>query len=67
MNFCMYRDVTGRWRWYLKAANDVRLAESGDSYWDKQTCLQAILLVKTCAIVPVNEVEAPLIRTLSGS
>lgn len=65
MNFCMYRDVTGRWRWYLKADNGARLAESADSYWDKQTCLQAVMLVKTCAVVPVNEAETPRVRTLS--
>jgi uncharacterized protein YegP (UPF0339 family) len=62
----MYQDATGRWRWYLKADNGALLAESSDSYWDKQACLRAILLVKTCAAVPVNEAETPRVRTLSA-
>jgi uncharacterized protein YegP (UPF0339 family) len=61
----MYRDATGRWRWSLKADNGTCLAESADSYWDKQACLQAIMLVKTCAVVPVNESQTPRVRTLA--
>ncbi|MBM4170101.1 MAG: DUF1508 domain-containing protein [Ignavibacteria bacterium] len=49
MTFFLYRDAQGYWRWTLKASNGRIIADSGEGYWNKQDCLNAIGLVKSCA------------------
>jgi len=46
MNYIIYKDKTGEWRWYLKAANGNKIADSGEGYKNKKDCLDAIELVK---------------------
>lgn len=46
MAYYVYKDVQGYWRWYLKAANGLKLANGGEGYHNKQDCLYAIELVK---------------------
>jgi uncharacterized protein YegP (UPF0339 family) len=41
-----YKDKAGEWRWYLRAVNGKRLADSGEGYKNKKDCLDAIDLVK---------------------
>lgn len=56
MIYYVYRDAAGYWRWYLMAANNRKIAESGESYWNKSDCLAAINLVKGSSDAPVREI-----------
>jgi uncharacterized protein YegP (UPF0339 family) len=53
--YYIYKDAQGLWRWYLQAANNRKLADSGESYYNKQDCLAGINLVKGSALAPVYE------------
>lgn len=55
MYFIIYRDVNGQWRWTLYAANNRKIANAGEGYYNKQDCLSAIDLVKRSAFAPVHE------------
>lgn len=56
MKFHIYKDDKGEWRWRLKAANGKILADSGEGYSTKQSCTEAIDLVKsTNASTPVEQ------------
>jgi uncharacterized protein YegP (UPF0339 family) len=54
MTYYMFQSGT-QWRWHLEAANGKKIAESGESYHNKQDCLGAINLVKGSASAPVKE------------
>jgi uncharacterized protein YegP (UPF0339 family) len=56
MAYYVYKDVNGQWRWYLQAANNRKIANSGEGYYNKQDCLDAIKLVKGSSNAPVHEV-----------
>jgi len=56
MGYYVYTDQVGQWRWYLKAANNKKIANSGEGYWNKQDCLDAIKLVKGSFNAPVYQV-----------
>jgi uncharacterized protein len=45
MKFYLYKDVQGFWRWTLEAANNRKIADSGEGYYNEQDCLHAIGLV----------------------
>lgn len=54
MSFYLYKDRAGQWRWYLAAANNKKIADSGESYWNEADCISAINLVKgTGAATPI--------------
>jgi uncharacterized protein YegP (UPF0339 family) len=55
MRYEIYKDVQLLWRWRLKAANNKTIADSGESYQNKQDCLDAITLVKGSKDAPVTE------------
>ena len=55
MAYYIYRDVSGQWRWRLVAGNNRRIADSGESYFNKQDCLGAIRLVANSNSAPVYE------------
>lgn len=55
MRYVMYKDNAGQWRWFLMSANNKKLADSGESYWNKQDCRAAIDLVKGSSAAPVQE------------
>lgn len=45
MNFVIFKDTKGEWRWHLKAANGMVIAASGEGYKRKkhaQSMVQAI-------------------------
>jgi len=46
MTYVIYKDKLNEWRWYLKAANGKKIADSGEGYKNKSDCLNAIGLVK---------------------
>lgn len=55
MAYYIYKDVQGYWRWRLLAANNRNIANSGESYYNKEDCLHAIALVKGSSAAPVYE------------
>jgi uncharacterized protein YegP (UPF0339 family) len=56
MHFSLYRDLSSQWRWTLYAANNKKIADSGESYWNKADAQHGISLVQsTNALTPVYE------------
>lgn len=55
MYFALYKDTAGYWRWTLYAANNLKIANSGEGYWNKADCTHAINLVKGSGSAPVYE------------
>ncbi len=55
MYFYLYKDVAGFWRWTLYAANNLKIANSGEGYFNKADCQHAIELVKSSYSAPVRE------------
>lgn len=54
LRYFMWKDKADEWRWYLKAANEKKIAESGgDGYKNKKDCEHAIDLVKGSKDAPV--------------
>jgi uncharacterized protein YegP (UPF0339 family) len=53
MKFHIYKDHKGEWRWRLVAANGKIIADSGESYTNKQACRDGIDLVKSAGNSPV--------------
>jgi uncharacterized protein len=43
--FYMYKDAQDQLRWYLEAANNRKIANSGEGYHNEKDCLDAIWLV----------------------
>ena len=57
MRFELYKSG-GQYRWRLKAANSRIIADSGESYVNKQDCVAAIGLVKnTNGSTPTDDVS----------
>ena len=56
MKYVIYRDSQNYWRWTLYAANNKKIADSGESYYNKADCEHAINLVKGSAAAPVYTV-----------
>ena len=48
MNFEIFEDTRGEWRWRLKSANGKIIAASGEGYVNKEDCEHGIKLVKSC-------------------
>ncbi|MBN2130923.1 MAG: DUF1508 domain-containing protein [Sedimentisphaerales bacterium] len=55
MYYTVYRDTQNHWRWRLQAANNEVIADSGEGYYNKQDCLNAIQLVKSSVNAPVYD------------
>lgn len=55
LNYSVYKDAKQEWRWRLQAANNRIIADSGESYHNKQDCLAGIELVKNSKDAPVSE------------
>jgi uncharacterized protein YegP (UPF0339 family) len=56
MHFVLYKDLSQQWRWTLYAANNKKIADSGESYWNKSDAQNGINLVKgTNSATPVYE------------
>ena len=55
MNFVMYKDKAGQFRWRFKAANGKIIAASSESYLKKADCQHGIDLVKGSASAPVHD------------
>ncbi|WP_454657677.1 YegP family protein [Bosea beijingensis] len=55
MFYYLYQDANRQWRWTLYAANNLKIANSGEGYFNKADCLHAIGLVKGSFNAPVKE------------
>ena len=55
MWYKMYEDNSRQWRWTIYAANNKKIADSGEGYWNKADCRSAIDLVKSSYNAPVRE------------
>jgi uncharacterized protein len=58
MEYQVYKDTTGQYRRRLVAANNRRIADSGESYFNKADCLTAIALVKGSGTTAVRDLAA---------
>lgn len=57
MFYSLYKDIAGYWRWTLFAANNRKIANSGEGYVNKSDAVHAINLVKSSQSAPVYERE----------
>lgn len=56
MYFVLYKDRASQWRWTLYAANNLKIADGSEGYWNKADAVNGINLVKsTNALTPVIE------------
>jgi uncharacterized protein YegP (UPF0339 family) len=55
MYFSIYRDSASQWRWTLYSSNHKKIADSAESYWNKNDCLHGVGLVKGSHSAPVYE------------
>lgn len=55
MTFIIYKDRSSQWRWTLYAANNRKIADSAEAYWNKSDCLAGLNLVKGSGSAPVVE------------
>lgn len=55
MWFHLYRDANNQWRWTLFAANNRKIANSGEGYLNKADCVHAINLVAASDGCPIRE------------
>ncbi|WP_375566529.1 YegP family protein [Oceaniradius stylonematis] len=55
MFYVLYKDTQYQWRWTLYAANNRKIANSGEGYHNKADCRHAIDLVKGSGSAPVYE------------
>jgi uncharacterized protein YegP (UPF0339 family) len=62
MEYQVYKDTAGQYRWRLLAANNRRIADSGEGYNNKADCLAAINLVKGSANAPVKDLTQTVAR-----
>ncbi len=56
MEFQLYKDKAGEWRWRLLAKNGKKIGTSGEGYKNKADCAHAIELVKSASKATVTEV-----------
>jgi uncharacterized protein YegP (UPF0339 family) len=58
MFYWLYKDAQGFWRWTLFAANNRKIANSGEGYHNRSDALSAISLVKQSGVTPIKEARA---------
>ena len=56
MQYVVYRDALNQWRWFLQAANNRKIANSGEGYHNQQDCVNAINLVASSGGTPIRYV-----------
>ena len=55
MYFTIYKDAALQWRWNLRSANHLIIADSAEAYHNKADCLHGIDLVKSAYNAPVYD------------
>jgi len=56
VTYYIYQDSRREWRWYLMAANNRKIADSGEGYSNEQDCVAAIGLVKGSSNAPLKKI-----------
>ena len=51
----LYSDANRQWRWTLYAANNRKIANAGEGYFNKADCIAAINLVRGSGSAPIRE------------
>ena len=51
----LYKDNAGQWRWRYVGGNGRTIADSGESYWNKQDAINGINIMKNSYNAPVIE------------
>ena len=55
MFFWIYKDAANYWRWTLYAANNRKIADGSEGYFNRADCEAGVSLVKgTTALTPVR-------------
>lgn len=54
MKYVLYKDVAGQWRWRF-VTNGRTIADSGESYYNKQDAERGILIMKNSINAPIEE------------
>jgi uncharacterized protein YegP (UPF0339 family) len=62
MEYQVYKDRTGKYRWRLVAANGRCIADSGEGYNNKADCLGGITLVKSSGSAPVKDLTPTVFK-----
>lgn len=55
MTYMIYLDSQGQWRWHLLAGNNRKIADSGEGYYNRQDCVNAIGMVKGSHAAPIYQ------------
>jgi uncharacterized protein YegP (UPF0339 family) len=55
MWYLLYKDAGNQWRWTLYAANNYKIANSGEGYYNKADATSAIGLVKGSSGASIHE------------
>lgn len=50
MYYYVYQDTQGYWRWTLYAANNKKIANCGEGYFNQSDCVQGIHLVASTGV-----------------
>ncbi len=54
MHYYVYLDQNRQWRWTLYAANNRKIANSGEGYFNKQDCVAGINLTASSTGAPIK-------------
>lgn len=54
MQFQVYKDRAGYWRWTFYAANGKKVADSAEGYHNKEDCVHGINLIRNSVGVPIK-------------
>jgi len=55
LEFEVYRDMAGEWRWRLWSENGRKIASSGEGYRNKADCLRGIEIVQSSNGASITE------------
>lgn len=55
MYYTIYKDVSGYWRWNLRAANNEIISMSSEAYTNRRDCEYSIQLNKSSYAAPVRQ------------
>ena len=55
MEYRIYKDTAGYYRWTLYSTNNKKIADSGEGYNNKTDCIAGINLVKGSKDAPVKD------------
>jgi len=58
MEYQLYKDAAGYWRWRLKATNGNTIADSAEGYVNKADAEHGIALTKSSYYAPVRQLNA---------